>query len=91
MPGAVVALNRAAAVAMAKTPRDGLDLIAGIEASGELGSYHLLHASRADLLRRSGEFAQATVAYRRAIELCSNPVERRYLTRRLNEVTPLAM
>ena len=86
-PSAVVALNRAAAVAMAKTPRDGLDLIAEIEASGELDAYHLLHAARADLLRRTGELEQATDAYRRAIELCSNPVERRYLSRRLNEVT----
>ncbi len=86
-PSAVVALNRAAAVAMAKTPRDGLDLIAEIAASGELDAYHTLHAARADLLRRSGALEEATDAYRRAIELCSNAVERRYLSRRLNEVT----
>jgi RNA polymerase sigma-70 factor (ECF subfamily) len=62
-------------------------LIDAIEESGELDGYHLLHASRADLQRRAGRRDLAAEAYRRAIELCTNPVEVRYLTRRLHEVS----
>ena len=61
--------------------------MARIEAGGSLERYHMLHASRADLLRRLGRFDDAAEAYRRALALCSNPVESRYLRRRLEEVT----
>jgi RNA polymerase sigma-70 factor (ECF subfamily) len=86
-PGPVVKLNRAAALGMALGPEAGLRLIDEIEAEGSLGRYHLLYASRADLLRRARRFDEATAAYRRALELCSNPVEARYLQRRIREVT----
>ena len=86
-PGPVVELNRAAAVGMAAGPQVGLCLIDAIEAGGELERYHLLHASRADLLRRAGRPAEAAAAYRRALDLCTNPIEARYLDRRLREVT----
>jgi RNA polymerase sigma-70 factor (ECF subfamily) len=80
----VVALNRAVAVAMASGPEAGLELLRGIEG---LESYHLYHSAAADLLRRMGRADEAAAAYRRAIELCSNAVERRFLERRLAEVS----
>ncbi|SEF24736.1 RNA polymerase sigma-70 factor, ECF subfamily [Amycolatopsis pretoriensis] len=64
-PSPVVALNHAVAVAMATTPEDGLALTDRI---GGLDSYHLLHAARADLLRRLGHADEAAEAYRRAHE-----------------------
>ena len=82
----VVELNRAVAVGMAQTPADGIAIIDEITASGELAGYHLLHAARADLLRRSERFAAAAEAYRAAIALTANDVERTYLKRRLGEV-----
>jgi RNA polymerase sigma-70 factor, ECF subfamily len=82
----VVALNRAVAEAMAFGPEAGLAKIAEIEAAGELSGYHLLHAARADLLRRMGARADAAAAYVRALELVGNESERRYLERRLAEV-----
>jgi RNA polymerase sigma-70 factor, ECF subfamily len=85
--GPVVELNRAAAVAMAFGPEAGLKLLDDIEAGGELAEYHLAHAARADFLRRASRGEEAALNYRRAIELCSNPVEARYLQRRLAEVT----
>ncbi|MGI5164637.1 RNA polymerase sigma factor [Spirillospora sp. CA-253888] len=81
----VVALNRAAAVAMAEGPAEGLALIDAIEG---LERFHLLHAARADLLRRLGRGAEAAGAYRRALELVGNGAERRFLERRLAEVSP---
>jgi RNA polymerase sigma-70 factor (ECF subfamily) len=72
---------------MATGPEAGLALMASIEAGGSLERYHMLHASRADLLRRLRRFNDAAEAYRRAIALCWNPVESRYLRRRLKEVT----
>jgi RNA polymerase sigma-70 factor (ECF subfamily) len=84
-PDPVVALNRAAAVAMAFGPEYGLRLMDELEASGVLGDYYLLPAARADLLRRAGRSAEAVGAYRRALALCANAVERRYLQRRLRE------
>ena len=83
----VVALNRAAAVAMAFGPRAGLSLIEAVEKDGALDGYYLLHAAKADLLRRDGSRGDAADAYRRALKLCTNPVEQRYLQRRLGEVT----
>jgi RNA polymerase sigma-70 factor, ECF subfamily len=78
----VVQLNRAVAVAMAEGPDIGLRLIDDVG----LDEYHLLHAARADLLRRAGRYDEAAAAYDRAIALCTNSVERRYLERRLAEV-----
>jgi RNA polymerase sigma-70 factor (ECF subfamily) len=54
--------------------------------SGELRDYHLLHATRADLLRRLGERAGAAVAYREALERTSSEPERRFLLRRIDEL-----
>jgi RNA polymerase sigma-70 factor (ECF subfamily) len=85
-PSAVIELNRAAAVAMALGPDEGLRLLDELAVSGVLEQYHLLHAARADLLRRAHRSAEAGIAYRRALDLCSNPVEREYLSRRLAEV-----
>ncbi len=84
----VVALNRAVAVAMVEGPAAGLDLMDTLAASGTLDSYHLLHAARGDLLRRLGRAPEAAAAYRRALELATNPVEQTFLTQRLSEVDP---
>jgi RNA polymerase sigma-70 factor (ECF subfamily) len=85
-PSPVVRLNRAVAVAMAEGRRQGLALIDELAASGELEGYHLLHAARADLLRRIGEASEAAESYRRALALVTNDTERRFLERRLREV-----
>jgi RNA polymerase sigma-70 factor, ECF subfamily len=87
-PSPVVALNRAVAVAMVDGPEAGLALLDPLAATGELDGYHLLHAARADLLRRLGREREAAAAYRRARDLAANPVERAFLTRRLAEVDP---
>ena len=86
-PSPVVELNRAVAVAMAEGPERGLALVDEVAAEGTLERYHLLHAARADLLRRLGRRDAAAAAYRRAVELASSPVERAYLERRLGEVS----
>ena len=83
----VVSLNRAVAVAMASGPPSGLSLIDSLAANGDLDEYHLLHAARADLLRRSGSFDEAAKSYRRALELVTNDSERRFLEKRLKEVS----
>ena len=85
-PSPIVSLNRAVAVAMADNPRSGLTLIETLAASNDLDDYHLLHAARADLLRRSGSLAEAAKSYERALTLVTNDSERRYLERRLREV-----
>ncbi len=86
-PTAIVELNRAAAVAMAYGPDRGLWLLDNLEAQdGSLAGYYLMHAARADLLRRAGRFEDAATSYRRAMELCPNPVEVRYLRRRMREM-----
>jgi RNA polymerase sigma-70 factor, ECF subfamily len=82
-PSPVIELNRAVAVAMADGPDAGLALIEPL--TEELDRYHLFHAARADLLRRSGRTSEAKDAYRKALELATNPVERKYLTRRVSE------
>jgi RNA polymerase sigma-70 factor (ECF subfamily) len=79
-PSPVVALNHAVAVAMATTPAEGLALMDRIEG---LDRYHLLHAARADLLRRLGRTGEAAEAYRRAYDLATRPADRRYLAGRL--------
>jgi RNA polymerase sigma-70 factor (ECF subfamily) len=81
-PSPVIDLNRAVAVAMADGPERGLALMDTIEG---LDAYHLLHAARADLLRRLGRGDDARAAYERALELAGNPVEREFLERRLRE------
>jgi RNA polymerase sigma-70 factor, ECF subfamily len=84
LPSPVVVLNRAVAVAMADGPEAGLELVDAVAES--LDSYHLLHAARADLLRRQGRFGEAAGAYVRALELATNAAERRFLEGRLAEV-----
>ena len=85
-PSPIVSLNRAVAVAMADGPGPALALIDMLAAAGDLDHYHLLHAVRADLLRRLGQRAEATTSYARAIALVTNDSERRFLERRLREV-----
>jgi RNA polymerase sigma-70 factor (ECF subfamily) len=85
-PSPVVQLNRAVAVAMSGRLQAGLAMMDVLAASGALEGYHLLHSARADLLRRMGRFEPAAAAYRRALELATNPVERSFLERRLDEV-----
>ncbi|MEP7379158.1 MAG: DUF6596 domain-containing protein [Chloroflexota bacterium] len=87
-PSPVVALNRAVAVSMASGPAAGLALVDAIYASGDLADYHLLHATRGELLRRLGRLEDARVALARARELATNEVDRRYLGRRLREWRP---
>ncbi len=87
-PSPVVSLNRAVAVAMAEGPQPGLALIEALAARGELDGYHLLHAARADLLRRLGSSAEAAKSYARALALVTHDSERRFLERRLREVRP---
>jgi RNA polymerase sigma-70 factor (ECF subfamily) len=83
----VVALNRAVAVAMAFGPQAGLDLVDEIERGGGLADYYLLPATRADLLRRLGQTAEARSAYTEALELAPTDAERRYLSKRLAEAS----
>ena len=85
-PNAVVELNHAVAVAMVDGPDRGLLLADAIDARGELRGYHLLHAVRADLLRRLGRRAEAAAAYETALGLASLEPERRFLQRRLIEL-----
>jgi len=85
----IVALNHAVAVAMSESLERGLALIDELGASGELESYRLYHAARADLLRRMGRNPEAIESYRRALALTSNAVELRYLGRRMSELEGL--
>jgi RNA polymerase sigma-70 factor (ECF subfamily) len=82
----VVELNRAVAVAMRDGPAAGLTLIDAIFAKGDLENYHLAHAARADLCRRSGRTAEARSSYRRALDLTQQEPERRFLEGRLSEL-----
>ena len=86
-PSPVVALNRAVAVAMAYGTERGLEQIEELAREGALDGYYLLHAARADLLRRVHRNDEAAEGYRRALALVSNDVERRFLERRLAEVS----
>jgi RNA polymerase sigma-70 factor (ECF subfamily) len=85
-PSPVIELNRAVAVAMAEGPERGLELLDDPALTEALDDYHLLWSARADLLRRLDRDREAADAYRRALELASNPVERRFLERRLSEL-----
>ena len=85
LPGAVVELNAAVALAMAEGPARGLEWIERLRRRDELAGYHLLPAARADLLRRLGRRAEAAAAYAEALALVRNRAERLYLERRLAE------
>src|SRR5262249_8539982 len=84
-PTPVVELNAAVALGMSTTLEAALEWMARIEQGGELARYHLLPASKADLLRRMGRNDEAAASYREAIALATNPAERRYLERRMAE------
>src|SRR3954452_3107956 len=86
-PSPVVDLNRAVAVAMRDGPGAALGLIDSILGRGDLGGYHLAHAARADLCRRLGRVDDARESYRRALTLAKQEPERRFLERRLREVS----
>ena len=85
-PSPVIEVNRAVAVAMARSVEEGLALLDEIEKREELEEFHLLPAAQADLLRRLGRKEEAAVAYRRALPLATNDIERRFLRRRLGEI-----
>lgn len=85
-PSPIVSLNRAVAIAMAEGPGNALGIIDTLVTDGDLENYYLLHAARADLLRRLGSSEDAAKSYRRALELVTNDSERRFLERRLREV-----
>ncbi|MEP7339645.1 MAG: RNA polymerase sigma factor [Acidobacteriota bacterium] len=87
-PSPIISLNRAVAVAMADGPRAGLALIDLLDEAGALDGYHLLHAARADLLRRLGSSTEAAQSYAQALALVTNDTERRFLERRLRELQP---
>jgi RNA polymerase sigma-70 factor (ECF subfamily) len=84
-PSPVVTLNRAVAVAMAEGPEAGLALLEPLAGAGALDRAHLMHATRADLLRRLGRHAEAAASYRRALELAGTAPEQAFLRRRLAE------
>jgi RNA polymerase sigma-70 factor (ECF subfamily) len=86
-PSPIVGLNHAVAIAMAEGPQSGLARIKELSARGDLDDYHLLYAARADLQRRAGLLKEAAANYKRAIALTSNDGERRFLQRRIEEVT----
>jgi len=86
-PSPVVALNRAVAVAMRDGPMAGLALVDDILARGDLNNYHLAHAVRADLCRRLEKMDDARAAYKEALALAQQEPERRFLERRLRELS----
>jgi RNA polymerase sigma-70 factor (ECF subfamily) len=87
IPSPVVELNQAVAIAMLNGPQVGLEAINGILRRGDLTDYHLAHASRADMCRRLGKTAEARDAYQRALALTQLEPERRFLEKRLQEIT----
>jgi RNA polymerase sigma-70 factor (ECF subfamily) len=86
-PSPVVELNRAVAIAMCEGPEQGLALIDDLLAREHLSRYHLAHAARADLCRRIGRIPEARASYEKALELAQHDSERRFLARRLDELT----
>ena len=87
LPTPVVELNHAVAVGMAEGPEAGLALVEALAAGGKLAGYYLLSATQADFLRRLGRREEAAVAYAEALQLASTDAERRYLGRRMAEVS----
>ncbi len=86
-PSPVIELNRAVAIAMADGPAAGLELIDAIENSGDLRDYYLMWSARADLLRRLGRWSEAAESYRAALARVGSAPERRFLRRRLEEMS----
>lgn len=86
-PSSIIELNRAVAVAMRDGPAKGLKLVDELLARGELASYHLAHAVRADLLRRLGQSSEARLSYQQALALTRQEPERRFLEKRLAELS----
>lgn len=84
----VVQLNRAVALAMRDGPEAGLTLIDALLDRGELPDYSLLHSARGELCRRLGRITDARSAYQQALHLAVQEPERRFLERRLGELTP---
>ena len=85
-PSPVVELNRAVAVAMCEGPEQGLRLIDDLLAREQLSDYHLAHSARADLCRRLGRIPEARASYEKALTLVAKEPERRFLTRRIEEL-----
>ena len=85
-PSAVVELNRAVAIAMRDGPQAGLALVDGLLAGGQLDSYHLAHAARADLCRKLGRTTEARDAYELAVALAQQAPEKRFLARRIAQL-----
>lgn len=85
-PSPIVSLNRAVALAMADGPKPALEIVDKLSVNSDLKNYHLLHATRADLLRRLGNTEESGKSYARALQLATNESERRFLERRLREV-----
>jgi RNA polymerase sigma-70 factor (ECF subfamily) len=86
-PSPVVSLNRAVAVAMADGPGRGLELINALASGSNLENYHLLHAARADMHRRLGRRREAAQDYEKALQLVTNDSEKRFLQRRIREMS----
>lgn len=86
-PSPIIELNHAVAVAMARGPDAGLALLDQLGVAPALERYHHYHAARADLLRRAGRNAEARLSYEQALSLCQNDIERRFLRRRLAELS----
>jgi RNA polymerase sigma-70 factor (ECF subfamily) len=87
-PSVIVDLNRAVAIGMADGPAAALPLVDAIAEAGQLNGYYLLHATRADLLRRAGRASDASESYLVALDLAPTEPERRYLRNRLHSVSP---
>jgi RNA polymerase sigma-70 factor (ECF subfamily) len=87
-PSSLVDLNRAVAVGMARGPAAGLALLDQLTDVPELQRYHLLPAARARFLEDLGRLDEAAQAYRLALDLVGNDIERAYLRRRLEAITP---
>ncbi len=86
-PSPVIELNRAVAIAMADGAQVGLGLVDALETSGDLRDYYLMWAVRADLLRRLERWSEAAESYNEALSRVGSAPERRFLRRRLSEVT----
>jgi RNA polymerase sigma-70 factor (ECF subfamily) len=86
-PNAVVAVNRAAAIAELAGPQAGLAALDSVDRE-QVDTYQPYHAAQADLLARAGRSAEALAAYDRALELTTNPAERRFLADRRDLICP---
>jgi RNA polymerase sigma-70 factor (ECF subfamily) len=85
-PSPVVYLNRAVAIAMSDGPEAGLAHIEAVMEHGELASYYLAHAARADLCRRLGRASEARAAYEKALALTQQEPERQFLQERIRQL-----